>query len=240
MHFGIQIIARNFLNKQRLTLVALILLTMTLNHAYADAVTDSAAACFKRAERYEKEANKYANDERDPRKWFSLAMKNYLCAAKAGNALAMWRVVNLSGSGQVEALPKEIEEGYLLQAAEAGLAEAQVGLGVDYCDNIGTQSPCKNSAEAEKWFLRAARTGDAEGAFELGLLYERDAEGKDVEKIERALSCYQLSAQRIQAEIKAKGNKDLRQLKSLLEIAEWGIERASKILRRRNTTVPCY
>lgn len=245
----IQMIARCLVNKQRWAFVALILVTMAFSQAYADTTANSAAACFKRADRYEKEANKYANDVRDPRKWFDLAMKNYLCAAQAGNALAMLRVVNLSGSGQVEALPKEMEDKYLLQAAEAGLAEAQVGLGVSYCDNIGSTSPCKNPVEAEIWFLRAARAGDANGAFELGILYERGTGGSNTVKTERALACYQLASKRIRAAIRAainaKDAKDAKeenifQLKSLLERPVWGIERTTKILGVHEISVTCY
>lgn len=231
---------RGFVKDQRWIFVAYMLITMSINPAFADATKDSAEACFKRAERYEKEANKYANDVRDPTKWFDLAMKNYLCAAQAGQVLAMWRVVNLSGSGQVEALPKEIEDKYLHQAAEAGLADAQIAIGVDYCENIGTDSPCKNPAEAEKWFLKAARAESADGTFELGLLYERSAGGAYTVKIEKALACYQLSSKRIQLAINSKGAKDLHQLKSDLKRSDWGVERTTKILGVHDTSVTCY
>ena len=205
--------------------------------SYAADKADGAVECFKRAERYEKEANRYANDVRDPTKWFDLAMKNYLCAAQAGNALAMWRVVNLSGSGQVEALPKKVEDKYLHQAAEAGLADAQIAMGMDYCDNIVTNAPCKNPVEAEKWFLKAAKSGDADGAFALGNFYEDGLEG--IGKV-KALACYKLSLQRYQSAISIKGNEGIRELKSGMSRSKWGVERMLKVLGERDQQGKCY
>ncbi len=231
---------RGIVKVQRWMFVAYIFLTISVNPAFADATKDSAEACFKRGEQNEREANKYANDVRDPTKWFDLALKNYLCAAQAGHVLAMWRVVNLSGSGQVEALPKELEDKYLHQAAEAGLADAQIAVGMDYCDNIGTNAPCKNPAEAEKWFLKAAKSGDADGPFELGWLYERGGGSAYPVRMEKALACYQLSSKRFQLAINSKGAKDIRELKSGLERPVRGVERTAKIFGVQETSVKCY
>jgi hypothetical protein len=123
------------------------LLFHTISFA-AENKSDKAAECFKLAEQYEKEANKYANDERDPREWFDLAMKNYMCAYKAGNYLAGFRAVQLSRSDNVEPLSKEMEDRLLLQAAEADITDAQFGLAMDYCDNVGTKALCKNPKDA--------------------------------------------------------------------------------------------
>lgn len=221
--------------------VVFILTVVTLNQTSADTMAEGAAACLSRAKKYEIEANKYANDVRDPRKLFELAMKNYLCAANAGDAFASWRVVNLSGSGQVEALPKEIEDKFLFQAAEAGLAEAQVALGYSYCDNIGTALACKNPIEAEKWFLKAAMTGNPAGVFLLGMLYEREVvDGESIKRMQQALGCYRLSFKLSQAAIKEKQNKTINQLKFGIKRSELGIERLLKQLGGNDAGAPCF
>jgi TPR repeat protein len=99
---------------------------------------------------------------------------------------------------------------------------------------------CKNPVEAKKWFLKAAISGDADGAFHLGILYERGAGNKAAAETEKALACYQLSSKRIHAALNAKGNKNLHQLKPNLERSESGVERASKALGGRGTTLSCY
>lgn len=232
---------RCFITKQRVVVVALILMSMSLNQAFADITKNSAAECFKLAEQYETEANKYANDERDPREWFDLAMKNYMCAYKAGNHLAGYRAVGLSSSGQVKPLPKEMEDRLLLEAAEANIADAQIALAQDYCDNIGTKSLCKQPKEAEKWLLRAARNGSEDAAFSLGHFYESEIGGVDAARIAKALACYKLSLQRYKNAYKnAKGATDSQQYKSDTETSIWGIERTLKILGGKDPAGKCY
>ncbi len=214
-----------------------------LSHApsfAADIATNRGAECFKRAQRYEKEANRYANDVRDPTKWFDLAMKNYLCAANAGNIVAMWRAVNLSGSGQVKALPKVEEDRLLLQAAEGGLADAQEAVASDYCDNAGTTNLCKNPKEAEKWLLRAASAGSAHGAFSLGHFYEAELSGDNPTRITKALACYRLSLLRYRDVVSSKDSEDTQQLKSEIELAKLGIERTQKKLVGKDIQSKCY
>lgn len=224
----------------RFLLSVFLLMVMANGQVYAGSTGDVADKCFKRAERYEKEANRFANDVRDPGKWFDLAMKNYLCAAKAGNSLAKWRAVNLSGSGQVVALPKEIEDRFLMEAAEAGLQEAQIGLATTYCDNVGTRELCKNPIEAEKWLIRAARAGSSWGAFELGIFYERGSAGENTVQLGKALACYKLSFQRYRRAIEVAGEIDIRQLNSELGSVKQGIERLIRKLNGGEIAASCY
>ncbi len=200
-----------------------------------DKAQDNAAECFKRAEHYYKEATKYANDVRDPGKWFDLAMKNALCAAKAGNAMAMLRVVNLSRSGQVAPLPKGEEEHYLMQAAEAGLPEAQIALSHDYCDSRG-DAPCKHPAESERWLLRAAKGGSAWGVFSLGHLYEFQDKSGSLESLSKALACYRLSLQRYKHQIEV----EKRGLQDEMGLVTWGIDRVEKKLADKAIQTVCY
>ena len=200
-----------------------------------DKEQDKAAECLERAERYYKEATKYANDVRDPGKWFDLAMKNALCAARAGNAMAMIRVVNLSRSGQVAPLSKEEEEHFLMQAAEAGLPEAQIALAEDYCDSRG-DAPCKHPAESERWLLKAAKGRSARGVFSLGYLYEFQDKSGSLELLSKALACYRLSLQRYKHEIEV----EKRGLQDEMRIATRGIDRVEKKLGDKIIQTVCY
>lgn len=224
----------------RLLLAILLWTTVFTQQALAAPPENMADQCFKRAERYEREANRYANDVRDPGKWFDLAMKNYLCAANAGHVMAKWRVVNLSGSGQVEALPKETEDRLLREAAEAGLPEAQIGMYTTLCDNVGTQNACKNPVEGEKWLLKAVRVGNPDATFLLGAFHEKGEGGKDTDRTSQALACYRLAFQRYRSAMKGKRGEDLRQLKSDLEMTGRGIERVLRRSGGREVRVSCY
>lgn len=241
MLFDVRKIVRCFINNQRVVLVALILLAMSLNQAFADTATNSAAECFKRAEQYEKVAKKHANDVPYPSKWFDLAMKNYLCASTAGNNLASWRALLLSRSGLGRALSKEIEDSLQLQAAEGDIADAQVVLASEYCGNSSIESPCKNPKEGERWLLKSARNGSPRGTFSLGYFYEAHLSSDDVAtRAIKALACYKLSVQRYQDAIKAKGEKDIPQLKWEMELPVMGIERALKITGGKDPLGKCY
>lgn len=221
--------------------LALIVMAMSLNQAFADADKTSAAECFKRAEQYEKVAKKHANDVPYPSKWFDLAMKNYLCASKAGIGLASWRALLLSRSGLGKEFPKGVEDSLLLQAAEGDIADAQIVLASDYCDSLGTESLCKNPKEAEKWLLKSARNGSPRGTFSLGYFYEAHLSSDDVAtRAIKAIACYKLSLQRYQDAINANGAKDIPQLKWEMELPVMGIERALKILGGKDPLGKCY
>ncbi len=74
-------------------------------------------------------------------------------------------------------------------AAEAGNADAQYMLGLDYEYGRGIQ---KDAKKACQWFEKASDGGNADAQFLLGLKYE---EGKDIGKnVEKAYSLYQKSA----------------------------------------------
>lgn len=238
-HVGCILARSPFLCIKR-TLLFLLVVLLFGGQANAGTTENNADKCFKRAQQYEKEANKYANDVRDPSKWFDLAMKNYLCASEGGNPMASYRAVSLSGSGQVKALPKEMEDHLLRHAAEAGIPEAQIGLADTICENFGTRNVCKNPVEGEKWLLRAARSGSGLGAFSLGYFYEMGQAGEGTTRTEKALACYKISQQRYLSAIKTKGNKDLRQLKSELDMPKQGIERTLKKLEGHDISASCY
>jgi TPR repeat protein len=235
-----RMIVRCFMTKQRVVLVASILMAMSLNQASADTAKNSAAECFKLAEQYEKEANKYANDERDPREWFDLAMKNYMCAYKAGNHLAGFRAMQLSSSDNVVPLSKEMENRLLLEAAEADIADAQIGLAYDYCDYMGVTVQCKKPKEAEKWLLRAVRNGSPDAAFSLGYFYEKNLGNKGAVTAGKALACYKLSLQRYQNTINAKDIRDTQDLESSIGLTKWGIDRSLKTLGGKDPLDKCY
>ena len=237
--FKIKIITK--LRPVALALVALIVMAVPLDQAFADADKKNAAECFKRAELYEKVAKKHASDVPYPSKWFDLAMKNYLCASSAGNNLASWRALLLSRSGLGREFSKEIEDSLQLQAAEGDIAHAQIVLASDYCDNLGADSRCKNPKEAEKWLLRSARNGSALGTFSLGHFYEAELSNDDVTtRTIKALACYKLSIQRYQDAIKAKGAKDIPQLKWEMELPVMGVERSLTILGGKDPLGKCY
>jgi len=125
----------------------------------------------------------------------------------------------------------------LLEAAEADIADAQIDVAQDYCDNKATKSLCKQPKEAEKWLLRAARNGSEDAAFSLGHLYELEIGGVDAARIAKALACYKLSLKRLED---AKDATDRQQYKSLTRIAKLGIERALKILGGKDPAGKCY
>lgn len=223
----------------RLLFAILLWLAVFVQQVSAGSTENTAEQCFKRAERNEREANRYANDVRDPSKWFDLAMKNYLCAANKGHVMAKWRAVNLSGSGRADALPKETEDRFLLEAAEAGLPEAQIGMYTTYCDNVGTDDVCKNPVESEKWLLKAARAGSQGATFLLGRFYESGG-GEGRIRTDKAMACYRLAVQRYHSAMKGKRGEDLRQLKYELEMPEWGIKRLLKRPEVSEANTSCY
>jgi TPR repeat protein len=220
--------------------IAIVILLSHVPSFAADKATDNGAECFKRAERYEKEAKRYGNDVRDPTKWFDLAMKYYLCAAKAGNAMAMLRAVEISHSETSDSLPKEEEDKLLLQAAEANLPAAQVALANEYCDDYGTRPSCKNPVEAQRWLLKAAKNGSAWGAFDLGYIYETEPDSSDLKSLAKALACYRLSLQRHQDELQIANKKEKLNLKSQIEIVERGIGRIERKLEGKPIQAVCY
>jgi localization factor PodJL len=59
---------------------------------------------------------------------------------------------------------------HLSALADAGNPKAELLLGLQYLDGVGTNV---NEAEAAKWLERAANTGEAIAAYRLGTLYER-------------------------------------------------------------------
>ena len=97
------------------------------------------ADCYKAAQ--ELEAINAKKENPDPLV-LDKALKNYLCAAKDGNAAAAVRAVQLSRSGMAQRLNPGKEQELLNQAFQLESAEAAYILAVDACPN--GMSDCPN------------------------------------------------------------------------------------------------
>jgi TPR repeat protein len=77
---------------------------------------------------------------------------------------------------------KKYEEAfpYFVQAAQAGYAAAQNGLGLYYKQGYGTD---KDQQQAFEWFYKAAKQDNKEGKYNLALIYLSGIEGEDGKKI---------------------------------------------------------
>jgi TPR repeat protein/predicted Ser/Thr protein kinase len=97
------------------------------------------------------------------------AVKWYLKAADAGNAMAMSELGLYNQYGIGLGKKNEIEAVYWFRkAADAGYAEAMARLGFCYQSGIGV---AKNEPEAVKWYRKAADAGDAKAMARLGFCY---------------------------------------------------------------------
>ncbi len=208
---------------------------------HAEILSMKAQKCLYDAELNEQEGNRFSNDERDPTYWFDNAMKNYLCAAKEGSSIAKWHAVNLSGSGQVKALNKDIENRLLQEAAHDGVEGAQIAIAINHCDNVGTNEPCKNPIEAILWLNKASKNGSPFAPYHLGILYERSKDLNDIDKLDRAYACFQLSLNRIHDAMKNNFNlKDIMDFKYAIDIPESGIFRIKEKTGSNLKEINCY
>jgi len=219
-------------------------LNLVITPAYADTLSAAGEKCLQDAQLNEQEANRFANDVRDPSKWFDLAMENYLCAVDAGSPFAKWKVVNLSGSGQVKALPAEVTDRLLREAAEAGLEEAQLGLASDLCDYTNG-ALCKHPLEAEYWLSKVAASKNlinaADAVYFLGLLFERATGSSQIENLNKSFACYHLAVERYQLLVeRAAISKEVRSLNNWLKNSKLGVERVEKKLNTVSGLVGCY
>lgn len=93
--------------------------------------------------------------------------------AEAGDPEAQANLGNMYGSGSGLEKNEDLEESWMLKAAETGYAFAQTSLGAFYITN----EKFRNGAKAENWLGKAAKQGDARGQYYLGMLYESDLLG---------------------------------------------------------------
>jgi hypothetical protein len=98
------------------------------------------------------------------------AFKEFLPAAKQGNALAQYDLGILYYNGQGARQDYKEAVRWFRLAAHQGSAPAQANLGTAYFLGRGTQQDYK---EAVRWFLLAADQGDASGQFNLGVAYSQ-------------------------------------------------------------------
>lgn len=84
----------------------------------------------------------------------------YEKAARNGNALAMHNLAVLRTSGLVDGKPQMREAvEWFTKAAELGIKDSQVNLGIIYAKALGVE---EDLAESYKWFAIAARGGDTD------------------------------------------------------------------------------
>lgn len=114
----------------------------------------------------------------------------YLCAEKLGDMHAGYMAAGLSEAGVAKTLsPKKIKRLYI-KAANAGHHLAAYEL---YRNACGTKHEhCDNPAEAEKWLLKAARSGEPRMISSLGFFYY-NAYNHSVD-LNRAVACFKLAA----------------------------------------------
>ena len=99
------------------------------------------------------------------------------------------RILKKHGNGGLSALLNE--------------ADAQKNLGALYFNGDSVQ---KDYREAAKWFLQAARQGDADAQYSLGLIYDQGGHGIEPDRKE-ALTWYLKAAEQGHEEAKQKLNK---------------------------------
>lgn len=114
----------------------------------------------------------------------------YLCAEKLGDVHAGYMAAGLSEAGVADTLPPEEIERLYTKAANAGHHLAAYELYRNACGS--KHEHCDDPAEAEKWLLKAAESGDKDMIGYLGLFY-KNAYNHSVD-IDRAVACLKLAA----------------------------------------------
>ncbi|ERE85856.1 death ligand signal enhancer [Cricetulus griseus] len=113
----------------------------------------------------------------------------YHLAAIQGHSLAQYRYARclLQSSSSLSDPERQRAVSMLKQAADSGLREAQAFLGV-----LFTKEPHLDEQRAVKYLWLAAKNGDSQSRFHLGVCYER---GLGVQRnLGEAVKCYQQSA----------------------------------------------
>lgn len=119
----------------------------------------------------------------------SKAILFYNLAAIQGHSLAQYRYARclLQSSDSLSGPEWQGAVSMLTQAADSGLREAQAFLGV-----LFTKEPHLDEQRAVKYLWLAAKNGDSQSTFHLGICYER---GLGVQRnLGEAVKCYQQSA----------------------------------------------
>ncbi|XP_074147778.1 death ligand signal enhancer isoform X1 [Sminthopsis crassicaudata] len=119
----------------------------------------------------------------------SKAVFYYQLAAQKGHQMAQYRYARSLLSDQVPAREADKQRAVtmLKQAADAGLKEAQAYLGV-----LFTKEPFQDEQKAVKYLWLAARNGDSQSKYHMGICYEK---GLGVQKnLGEAMRYYQQSA----------------------------------------------
>lgn len=151
--------------------------------------------------------------------WFQAAARN-------GVPEAEYRYYLLIKGGHLHSEPDENSRGRLRAAAEGGVAEAQELLASELLESAEPEAP----AEAIRWFLAAARGGNALAQWKIGRRLIR-GEGSDTNLVEGA-AWMLLSVDGIHREAQA----ELRDLERTLASAIWDqVRERSGVLRREVT-----
>lgn len=103
---------------------------------------------------------------------FDQAMAWYLKAAEGGEAAGVWRALAIANVATLDASQKEFLRAELEQRAAAENHQAQVWLAWTL------QHETQDFQAAEHWYLRSAAHGNADAAYNLGLMYQRGTLGK--------------------------------------------------------------
>lgn len=92
----------------------------------------------------------------------AMAARWYVMAAEAGNALAMHNLAVLNAMGVIDGdADMQTALGWFEKAAELGVKDSQVNLGILYTKGMGVE---EDLVTAYRWFAIAARGGDADAA----------------------------------------------------------------------------
>jgi hypothetical protein len=116
------------------------------------------------------------------------AIRDYAEASKLGNPTAATKLGTLYRSSEKQDYPKALQ--YLAQGAEAGVAQAMIGLGIMHENGDGVE---KDEKQALEWYRKAADRGHLDGMIYVGVMYEN---GTGVEKDEKmAVEWYRKAAE---------------------------------------------
>jgi uncharacterized protein len=93
--------------------------------------------------------------------------------AQAGDPEGEYLLALVYEQGLVVPKDKARARSWMQKSAEQGYVPAQEGMGEMYLENLRSNGPVPDYADADRWFRQAATQGDAEALFWLGTGYER-------------------------------------------------------------------